>query len=105
MAEVDKTIEEGKIWAFIGYWGILFLVPLLGKKDNKFALFHGKQGLALFVLWIIFWIISFIPVIGIIGWIGLLLCFILAIVGMIMSLQGNYWKIPILADITEKIKI
>ena len=48
MPEVNKEIEDGKIWAFIGYWWILFLVPLLGKKDNKFALFHGKQGLVLF---------------------------------------------------------
>ena len=103
MPEVDKTIEEGKIWAFIGYWGILFLVPLLAKKENKFAFFHGKQGLVLFVLWIIFWIIGFIPVVGIISTIGFLLCIILAIVGMIMALQGKTWKMPILGDIAEKI--
>lgn len=107
MAEVDKTVEEGKIWAFIGYWWILFLVPLLAKKDNKFALFHGKQGLVLFVLEVIIWILSYIPVIGwfIIGPIGSIICIILAIVGMVKSLQGKYWKMPVLGDIAEKIKI
>ncbi len=107
MAEADKTVEEGKIWAFIGYWWILFLVPLLAKKENKFALFHGKQGLILFVLEIVVWILSYIPVIGwfIIGPIGSIICIILAIIGMVKSLQGQYWKMPVLGDIAEKIKI
>ncbi|KPK71892.1 hypothetical protein AMJ87_06300 [candidate division WOR_3 bacterium SM23_60] len=106
MPEVDKTVEEGKIWAFIGYWWILFLVPLLGKKDNKFALFHGKQGLVLFVFWIVVWIISFIPFIGaIIGFLGWIIGIILAIIGMVKSLQGEYWKMPVLGDIAEKINI
>ena len=107
MAEVDRTVEEGKIWAFIGYWWILILVPLLAKKDNKFALFHGKQGMVLFVFEVIIWILSYIPVIGwfIIGPIGSIICIILAIVGMVKSLQGKYWKMPVLGDIAEKIKI
>jgi len=107
MAEVDKTVEEGKIWAFIGYWWILFLVPLLAKKDNKFALSHGKQGMVLFVFEVIIWILSYIPVIGwfIIGPIGSIICIILAIVGMVKSLQGQYWKMPVLGDIAEKIRI
>lgn len=106
MAEVDKTVEEGKIWAFVGYWWILFLVPLLGKKDNKFAYFHGKQGMVLFVFSIVIWIIGFIPVLGpIIGFIGWIIILVLAIIGMVTSLQGKYWKMPVLGDIAEKIKI
>ncbi|KPJ71131.1 hypothetical protein AMJ52_09025 [candidate division TA06 bacterium DG_78] len=108
MPEVDKTIEEGKIWAFIGYWGILFLVPLLGKKDNKFAVFHGKQGMILFIAWVVIvWILGFIPIIGwfILRPIGGLLCLALAIIGMVKSLQGEYWKMPVLGDIAEKINI
>ena len=44
----DKEVQEGKIYAVIGYLGILCIIPLLLKRDNKFALFHGKQGLVLF---------------------------------------------------------
>ena len=107
MPETDKVVEEGKIWAFIGYWGLFFLVPLLGKKDNKFAVFHGKQGLVLFVFWIAIVILGYLPIIGwfVIRPIGWLIFVILAIMGMVMSLQGKYWKMPVLGDIAEKINI
>jgi uncharacterized membrane protein len=107
MPEVNKEIDDGKLWAFIGYWWILFLVPLLGKKENKFALFHGKQGMVLFVFAVLVWLLSYIPVIGwfIIGPIGSIIWIILAIIGMVKSLQGKYWKMPVLGDIAEKIKI
>ncbi|HEC78060.1 MAG TPA: hypothetical protein ENI34_02835 [candidate division WOR-3 bacterium] len=113
MPEIDKDIEEGKIWAFIGYWGILFLVPLLGKKDNKFAVFHGKQGMVLCIgaiaVLIVFTILSLIPYVGIlfmiIEWLVLLAIGVLGIIGMIKSLTGDYWKMPIFGDIAEKINI
>ena len=70
MAE-DKEVQEGKIFAVIGYLGILCLIPLLFKKDNKFALFHGKQGLVLFLGWIAVGIVMMIPVLGLIAF----LCF------------------------------
>jgi uncharacterized membrane protein len=113
MPEADKTVDEGKIWAFLGYWGILFLVPLLGKKDNKFAVFHGKQGMVLFIaaiaIIIVGTILGLIPYIGvlflILEWIILLALGVFAIIGMIKSLTGEYWKMPILGDIAEKINI
>jgi len=118
MPEIDKDIEEGKIWAFIGYWGILFLVPLLGKKDNKFAVFHGKQGMVLcigaIVVSIVFWILTFLfglihPAIGALFYIILIIIWlaivVLGIIGMIKSLTGDYWKMPIFGDIAEKINI
>lgn len=113
MPEVDKTVEEGKIFAFIGYWGILFLVPLLGKKDNKFAVFHGKQGMVLTIAFIaviiVFTILGLIPYIGIlfmiIEWLALLAMCVFAIIGMIKALMGETWKMPIFGDIAEKINI
>ncbi len=113
MPEEDKSIEEGKIFAFIGYWGLLFLVPLLAKKDNKFAVFHGKQGMVVFIAFIAMLIVStilgFIPIIGvIISFLSILVylaLMVLAIIGMIKALTGAYWKMPILGDIAEKIKI
>ena len=107
MPEANKEVEEGKIWAFIAYWWILFLVPLLGKKESKFALFHGKQGMVLFAFEILIWVLSYIPVIGwfVIGPVGSIICVILAIIGMVKSLQGQYWKMPVLGDIAERIKI
>ena len=113
MPEVDKSIEEGKIFAFIGYWALFFLVPILAKKDNKFALFHGKQGMvlciAIIAVIIVFSILSFIPYLGflfmIIEWLAFIAMGVFGIIGMIQALTGKYWKMPILGDIAEKIKI
>jgi uncharacterized membrane protein len=101
-----KEIEEGKIFAFLGYWGILFLVPLLAKKENRFALFHAKQGLVLFIAEVIVGILLCIPFIGwIIGFLGSIFCLVMAIIGMVQSLSGKYWKMPWLGTYAERIKI
>jgi fumarate reductase subunit D len=102
----DKEIQDGKIFALLGYLGILCLVPLLFKKDNKFALFHGKQGLVIFLGEIAAAIINIIPILGqILGVIGMLVFGILSLMGIVKCLMGEYWKIPVVSDIAEKIKI
>ena len=111
----DKEIEEGKTFAAIGYLGILFLVPLLAAKDNKFAHFHAKQGMVLFIAFIICAIIaSILFIIPFIGWfllgpIAWLVVFIggavLAIMGIVKALQGEYWKMPVLGDWAEQINL
>ena len=109
MAE-DKEVQEGIVWAIIGYLGILFLVPLLAKKDNKFALYHAKQGLVLFIAeivgWVVMMILAFIPIIGWIIdaliWIFLLVLFI---VGIVNAATGKYKPLPVIGQIAEKWKI
>lgn len=102
----DKEIQEGKIFAVIGYLGILCLLPLLLKKDNKFALFHGKQGLVLFIGEVGAAIINIVPILGQLIWVIAVLAFgILSLVGIVQALMGNYWKMPIMGDIAEKISI
>jgi hypothetical protein len=49
----DPVVKDGMVFAIVAYIGILCLLPLLLKKDNKFALHHGKQGLVLFIAEII----------------------------------------------------
>lgn len=106
MAEQDKEIQDGKIFAVIGYLGILCLVPLLLKKENKFALFHGKQGLVLFIGEIGAAIINIMPILGQLIWILAVMIFgILSLVGIVQSLMGNYWKMPVIGGIAEKISI
>lgn len=52
-ASADKDIEANKTLAALSYAWILCLVPLLGRRDSKFAQFHAKQGLVLFIIEII----------------------------------------------------
>lgn len=106
----DKVVEEGMVWAIIGYLGILFLVPLLAKKDNKFALYHTKQGLILFiaeiVVAIVAGILGFIPVLGIIiMWLLWLAILVLFIIGIINAATGKYKALPVIGAWAEKWKI
>ncbi len=105
-----KDIEDNKVIAAIGYLWILCLVPLLAKKDSKFAQFHGKQGLVLTVvsviLWVVGFILAFIPVIGwlilLVAWITIL---VLAVLGIVNALNGQYWEMPVLGEYAKKIKL
>ena len=102
----DKDIQDGKIFAVIGYLGILCLIPLLFKKENKFALFHGKQGLVLFIGEVALGIISVIPFLGwFLGFFGVLIFGIVSLIGIIQALMGNYWRIPVVADLADKFNI
>jgi len=113
----SPEVEEGKGLAAIGYLGILFLVPLLAKKENAFCQHHAKQGAVLFAVEIIGVIILFILglILGHLGCAGSLVssllwlafwvvCVGLSIWGLIMALKGVYWKMPILAPFAEKLK-
>ena len=105
MAE-DKEIEEGKIWAILAYLSILCLIPLLMKKENKFVLHHAKQGLVIFIAGVAIGILVLIPFLGwILAPIGSLILLILSLIGIIQVLQGNYWKCPVVYDISVKINI
>ncbi len=102
----SKDIQDAKIFALLSYLGILSLVPLLFKKDNKFALFHGKQGLVIFLGEVAATIVNVIPILGqIICVIAMFVFGALSLVGIVKVLMGEYWKIPIVSDIAEKIKI
>lgn len=102
----DKTVTEGKVWSIMAYLGILCLLPLLLKRENKFALFHGKQGLVLFVGEMAIAILNVIPILGQILWfLGVIVFGILSFTGIIQVLIGKYWKMPVVAEIAEKFKI
>lgn len=94
----QEDINQNKIWALLGYIGILCLIPLLAKKDSKFAQFNAKQGLVMFIIEFFVWI----PVIGWLVGIAMVFIWIFAVINV---LQGKYWKAPIIGDIAEKINI
>ena len=102
----DQVVKEGKVFAILAYIWILCLIPLLVKKENKFAFFHAKQGLVLFIAAVAVGIIGMIPFLGwLIAVLGLMLIPIICLIAIIQVLMGNYWRIPIIADIADKINI
>jgi len=90
-----KDAEENKVLAIIGYIGILCLVPLLAKKDSKFAQYHGKQGLVLLIVWILVSVVMVVPILGwIVGFFGHIACFVLMIVGIVHVANGETKELP-----------
>jgi fumarate reductase subunit D len=98
----DKDIENNKVIAAISYLWILCLVPLFLKRSSKFAQFHAKQGLMLFIVEIIGVLIYFIPVIGLLLFI---ITLILAVMGIMSAMQGKYWEMPILGKYAKTINL
>lgn len=99
-----KISTESKVFAMISYLWVLFIIPLLIKKDDAFAHYHAKQGLMLFIACTIIWALSYIPILGwfIIGPLGGLACLILWIFGIYHSLKGMKEPIPVIGHYAEK---
>lgn len=103
----EKDVQENRIWAVLSYLGILFVIPLLLKKESKFAQFHGRQGLVYFVACIVWGVVSGIPFVGwfIVAPFGGLLLFILWLIAVIKVLSGEYWEMPVLGKWAKEMKI
>ncbi|MGB9832281.1 MAG: DUF4870 domain-containing protein [Caldisericum exile] len=100
-----RDVEENKVIASLSYISILFLIPLLVKRDSKFCKEHAKQGLVLFIFEIALSIIEYIPILGwIIGLLGGIVLFVVSLIGFIYALQGKFWKIPIVYDLAQNFK-
>jgi uncharacterized membrane protein len=94
-----EDVEKGKGMAWLAYLGILFLVPMLSLKDNAFAKFHVKQGIMLLIFYVAISIIFAIPILGwIVGTVGYVFGLVMCIMGIVNSLQGKYWKMPLLGN-------
>jgi uncharacterized membrane protein len=100
----ENTIREGKFFAVISYVSFLCIITLILKKNNKFALYHARQGLVLFVMEVAAFILSIIPILGwLIGIFGYALFLLLSIWGMMQAALGIYCRIPFITDISEKV--
>jgi uncharacterized membrane protein len=104
-----QPMDEGKLYAILAYvLNIVgFILVLVAKKDNKFAMFHAKQSLVLSIGWIIAWVfIGVIPLIGpFVGGLLLVALFVLWIMGIINAASGAEKNLPVIGDLAAKINI
>ena len=101
----SKEIEEGKAAAILAYIPFLCFVPLIKMRDNRYAMSHGKQGLVLLLIEMIA-VLLLVPRISSLIWqMVLVFCLGAAIVGVWSVLQGRWFKIPIIGEVSEKIKL
>ena len=99
----DKQVMEGKMFAVLSYLSILCIIPLVLKRDNRFVLSHGKQGLVLFIGEVAVFVVSVIfewilrPSIFVFG--------VFSLWGIIEALKGQYVRLPVVSDIADKITL
>lgn len=118
-AITEEEIKDGKVMSIIAYLGILVFIPMLTQKNNKYTMFHTEQGLALFISWVVVWIVFIIldPILRdvipfgyfcggslIYGLVRLFL-FILMIMGIINAAQGKIKELPVIGSFGEKFNL
>lgn len=101
-AASEKDVADNKTVAALSYVWILCLVPLLGKRNSKFAQFHAKQGLILFIVEIIASLFMWFPFFGQLLMLALV---VVSVMGVIKVLNGEWWKIPYLYQWSKKINL
>lgn len=106
-ASSDRTLM-----LVLSYLGILALIPLIMKKEDREIQWHAKNGLMLTVAFIVISILwsvlnNFMPAsigcalsfIGCAIWIGWLA---LSIFGIMKALKGERLRIPVVSDMADK---
>ena len=102
----DPVIAEGKFFAGIGYLSVLCFVPLFLKRDNKFAQFHGRQGLILFILEMAASMLVVVPIVGeVVFRLTWLVFGIFSLAGIVKVLMNQYWEMPVIYPISSKVTL
>ncbi|MFA5134254.1 MAG: DUF4870 domain-containing protein [Patescibacteria group bacterium] len=99
----QSASTDSNLMAALSYVWVLSIVMLIVKKDDEFVKFHAKQGTVLFVASIIGMSLStFVLFVG--PLIGIVVV-VLEIFGFIKALSGERYKVPVVGDLAEKIKL
>ncbi|MEO0255180.1 MAG: hypothetical protein ABIN20_07165 [candidate division WOR-3 bacterium] len=107
MNEKHTEIDKRYI-ALLSYLWILFLIPLLIEPKDEFVKFHVKQGIVLFLFFVIIFIVG--GVIPLIGWfvilpLGLMYWFSLFVLCIFNTLSGKKEKLPFIGKYADRINI
>ncbi len=91
--------NNDKAIVILSYLFLLFLVPLLTKKDSAFAQYHAKQGLLLAICWMVASFTLFLAPIA------YLFCVVMAIIGIMNVVNNKMAPLPLIGQYAEKFKI
>jgi len=98
----QDDVQKNKNIAALSYVFILFLVPLLLKRDSEFVQFHARQGLVLFIVELLAGMVSWFPVFG---QLLMLLLLVVSIIAILKTLEGEKWEIPFIYEWSKKINL
>ena len=101
-----EEIREGAPFAALSYCFFLWILTFIFRKNNRFAYFHAKQGIVVFIGEIVFIVLAMLPLIGKIFYVtGLILFLYVSLYGIYAALTGKIVRIPLAAKIADKFVI
>ncbi|HUP47559.1 MAG TPA: DUF4870 domain-containing protein [Thermoanaerobaculia bacterium] len=98
----------------LAYLWIFALIPLLVKKDDREVQWHAKNGLAILIaeiaFWILFTVLSWVMPTGMglgcgiwtvscVVWIAFL---VLRIICIVKGVNGQRYRVPVISDFADK---
>lgn len=108
----ETVREEYKVHLFLSYLGHIFLgvplslIPLLTVKDDEFIKWQAKQALVLYLVVLAIELISIPLMFVVIGFCTAAVAgvggVILSVMALVKSLNGERWRIPLVADLADK---
>lgn len=99
-APEQRVVEEGRIWAALSYIPFVSVLVVLSRRQNPFVVFHAKQALVVLVG---LCVAGFVPVVG--HWVLEPLLYLASLVGFVEALMGNYFTIPLVADVARRLNL
>ncbi|MDP2940418.1 MAG: hypothetical protein Q8O13_10165 [Candidatus Omnitrophota bacterium] len=99
----EEEIKDGAPFAALSYVFFLWILTFISKKDNRFAHFHAKQGIVVFVGEMVCGVLALLPLVGKVFYVlGLFLFLILSLYGIYYSLTGKMVRMPVISSIADK---
>ncbi len=99
--------SDDRLWGAICYIPMMALLALIVRPESAYVKLHGKQGLLMLglffctvIMYVLFWPLG--PILGMLGQFAL---FVLSIYSAYLAFMGNWWKIPVLGDVAEKLPV
>lgn len=104
--EKEITQKDRRLYGILAYLGILIIVPFLTAKDDSFVKFHLKQGLLVFIVWMLLIstpiFLSFLYPVHLL--ISLFLLF-LVVMGIKNVLEEKEKELPLIGHLADKFNI
>ncbi len=100
--------SDSKTWAFLAYLlsVVGFVLVMMTRKNDRYAVYHAKQSLVLFLAWVVAWIIGMAPAVGrLISKLLVILLLVLWIMGMLNAFNGKQAPLPVLGRFADKINL
>ncbi|MBF0158101.1 MAG: hypothetical protein HQL58_01105 [Magnetococcales bacterium] len=91
--------------ACCGYLGVLCLIPLILNQDDSYIDFHARQGLVLWIWGVLSVFALHLPVLGpYLFSTSTVLIALLALFGIVSVLFNKAWRIPVIADLSDRFR-